>query len=295
MISTHQKQNTVQGEIYNLYFYSGHSFRPHFHKSFELAHLMEGTAKFIVRGQVYSLTAGDFVMVLPFETHAFTVPEDARMSVTVFSADIAGGFSQAVAGMQGETAVFRCSEAVERFFDQETKAMLPGPHIGIPDGISELLRRKAPLYAVCADYLSAISLRPCDRHSDILSRALDYMEKNFREDISIRNVAKALGYSERSLSATFSDTLRIPFRALLNQYRFEYANRLLANGKRSITDVALESGFQSIRTFNRVFRELSGASPRQVISSSGSESEASQPMPAEESDVVDDPGASDEF
>ena len=284
MISTHQKQNTAQGEIYNLYLYEGIALPPHFHKSFEVAYLTDGTAEFDVRGQTHSLTAGDFVMVLPFEEHAFRVPEDSRLSVTVFSADIAGSFSQAVTGMQGETAVFRCREAVRKFYENEVTAALPGPCIGISGGIPELLCRKAPLYAVCAEYLSAVPLHPRDRNSDILSQVLDYVEQHFREDISVESVARALGYSARSLSAAFRDTLRIPFRSLLNQYRFEYANRLLANGNSRITEVALESGFQSIRTFNRVFRELSGVTPRQALLPAGSEPGALQPMPAEASD-----------
>ena len=284
MNSTHQKQNTAQGEIYNLYLYEGIALPPHFHKSFEVAYLMDGMAEFDVRGRTHSLTAGDFVMVLPFEEHAFRVPEGSHLGVTVFSADIAGSFSQAVAGMQGETAVFRCREAIRQFYADEVMTALPGPCIGIFGGIPELLCRKAPLYAVCAEYLSAVPLHPRDRNSDILSQVLDYTEQHFREDISVESVARALGYSARSLSAAFRDTLRIPFRSLLNQYRFEYANRLLANGNSRITEVALESGFQSIRTFNRVFRELSGVTPRQALLPAGSEPGALQPMPAEASD-----------
>lgn len=290
MISTHQKQNTAQGEIYNLYLYEGITLPPHFHKSFEVAYLTDGTAEFDVRGQTHSLTAGDFVMVLPFEEHAFRVPKGSHLGVTVFSADIAGSFSQAVAGMQGETAVFRCREPVRQFYESEAMAALPGPRVGISGGIPELLCRKAPLYAVCAEYLSAVPLCPRDRNSDILSRVLDYIEQHFREDISAESVARALGYSARSLSDAFRDTLRIPFRTLLNQYRFEYANRLLANGNSRMTEVALESGFQSIRTFNRVFRELSGVTPRQALLPAGSEPGALQPTPAEASGGVHHPG-----
>lgn len=284
MFSTHQKQNTAHGEIYNRYTYRGCSISRHFHKSFELAHLTHGSANFTVSGKVYSLTPGDFIMVLPFEVHEFTVEKDGVLSVTVFSADLAGPFSSAVAGMQGDTAVFRCGGSVCRFFEGEETDAPDEPTVGISGGIPELLRIEARLHAVCADYLSSVPLHPSDRNSDILMRVLNYMEEHFREDISVVGIAKALGYSERSVSAVFGDTLRLSFRELLNQYRFEYANRLLMNGNGCMTEVALESGFQSVRTFNRVFRELSGLTPRQAFARSGSAREALQRSQAEASD-----------
>ena len=261
MISAHQKQNTTGGANYNVCTYRNCAFPPHFHKSFELAHLTRGSASFTVRDKTYPLQTGDFVMVLPFEAHAFSVGADGQLTVTVFSADLAGAFAQAVSGMQGETPVFRCSEAVCRFCADASE---PDTYAGIPD-TADLLRVQARLYAVCAEYLSAVRLRPRDRTTDALPRLLGYLEENFREDISVSRAARAIGYSERSLSAILRDTLQLSFRALLNQYRFEYASRMLRSGACSITDVALESGFQSVRTFNRVFRALGGQSPRQAL------------------------------
>lgn len=294
MLSTHQKQNTAHGEIYNLYTYRDCSLPRHFHKSFELAHLTQGKAQFTASEKTYSLTAGDFIMVLPFEVHGFTVEKDGILSVTVFSADLAGAFSSAVAGMRGETAVFRCGESVCRFFEDSTTNAPDKPSIGISGGLPERLRIKARIDAVCAEYLSAVPLYPTDCNSDRLLRILGYIEQNFREDISVGRIAKALGYSERSVSAVFGDTLRLSFRELLNQYRFEYAYQLLLNGNGSVTEVALESGFQSIRTFNRVFRELSGLTPRQAFARSGSAREALQRSPAEASADADHQAGSPE-
>ncbi len=184
-------------------------------------------------------------------------------------------------GMRGDTAVFRCDDATRSFFEAGITATAESPITVVPHG-AELLDVGARLSAVCSGYIRTVSLHPCESGTSILSRITEYIDLRFREDISIGSAAKALGYSESHLSAVIRDQLHIPFKALVNQARFEYASRLLADGTASITEIALESGFQSIRTFNRVFKELSGGlSPRQCFALPQAESESALPTPAE--------------
>ncbi len=47
----------------------------------------------------------------------------------------------------------------------------------------------------------------------------------------------------------------------LNMIRLEKATELLSDDKRPLTEIAMMSGFQSIPSFNRVFREEKGMAP----------------------------------
>lgn len=278
---THQTQNTVSGETYNVYRYRERSFYPHFHKSYELAYLTGGSARFTVGERVYPVALGDFVMVLPFEPHCFSVSGDGELVVTVFSAGLVPTFSRMTQGMRGETAVFRCGNATRAFFEAGIPSTAESPITEIPH-CAALLEVGARLSAVCADYVRTVPLHPCERNTELLARIPEYIDRHFREDISVGSAAKALGYSESRLSAVIRDQLRIPFKTLVNQARFEYASNLLADGSASITEIALESGFQSVRTFNRVFRELSGGrSPRQCFSPFRDAPEPTSPPRAE--------------
>lgn len=278
---THQIQNTVSGETYNVYLYRGRSVYPHFHKSFELAYLACGTATVTVNGSCFSVGTGDFVMVLPFEPHSFSVSGDGVLTVTVFSGGLVPTFAQTVRGMRGENAVFRCSDPARRFFEAGIAATEAEPITAVPHGAA-LLETQARLLAVCSEYAREVSLYPCERSNELLARILDYIDRHFREDISIGSAAKALGYSESHLSAVIRNTLHISFKALVHQTRFEYASRLLTSGSCSVTEAALESGFQSVRTFNRVFRALSGGlSPRRSFAPSQAVPEPASPPQAE--------------
>ena len=94
-----------------------------------------------------------------------------------------------------------------------------------------------------------------------LSAILNFCENNYREDISLDIVSKSLGFSKSHISHIFSDKLRMNFRNYINSLRLNYATELLSNEKRSITEIASESGFDTIRTFNRAFRKMHNTSP----------------------------------
>lgn len=75
-------------------------------------------------------------------------------------------------------------------------------------------------------------------------------------------MASDLEYSPYSLSRVFSGTFHKNFNQYLNEIRLEYAASLLLYTNQTITDVYMNAGFESQRTFNRVFLEEYRLSPR---------------------------------
>lgn len=98
--------------------------------------------------------------------------------------------------------------------------------------------------------------------SDIIHLMLRYISEHFRENITLGEMAETFGYEAHYLSRVFSSSVNINLRKYINQYRVDYAKYLLSETEQSITDVAMNSGFQSIRNFNRVFSEFEGISPQ---------------------------------
>lgn len=96
---------------------------------------------------------------------------------------------------------------------------------------------------------------------DKLSEAFKYIEKNFMNDISLADVAKAVGFSEFYFSRIFKDITEKNFSQYLNEYRIKQAEHYLSNSVMSIADIAYTVGFNSIVTFNRSFKSVKGCSP----------------------------------
>lgn len=102
--------------------------------------------------------------------------------------------------------------------------------------------------------------------SDIIYQTVSYIAKHFKEPVSLESMAKDLGISKFTLSRVFSGTFHRNFNQYLNEQRLNYVCVHLECTDKSITDIWLDAGFDSQRTFNRVFRERYRMTPREYRS-----------------------------
>lgn len=96
-----------------------------------------------------------------------------------------------------------------------------------------------------------------------LKRALNYIALNFDQDLTLLSVANEVHLSESYFSTLFKKICGAPFTEYLNGVRIDESKRLLAGGKFNITEAAVRVGFTSQSYFSKVFRRITGMSPRQ--------------------------------
>lgn len=97
--------------------------------------------------------------------------------------------------------------------------------------------------------------------SDIAYRILQYLALHFTEPVTLSDLSRVLGVSESHLSHTFSRRFHTGFRTYINTLRLDHACTLLSGTDTSITQILYDCGFESPRTFNRVFFEQYGIAP----------------------------------
>ena len=98
--------------------------------------------------------------------------------------------------------------------------------------------------------------------SDLSARILSYLGGHYREPLSLEDLANAMGVSRFHISHMFATKFGIGFKEYLNNLRIECAKGLLRSTEMPIAEVSRQSGFENQRTFNRVFNENTGISPR---------------------------------
>lgn len=94
-----------------------------------------------------------------------------------------------------------------------------------------------------------------------LGKALNFIEENFHNDISLKDVATAASFSPYYFSRIFKELLNQNFLEYLNNIRIKKSEKLLMNHENTITEVAQMVGFNSISTFNRMFKFINKCSP----------------------------------
>lgn len=96
---------------------------------------------------------------------------------------------------------------------------------------------------------------------DNLNMALEYIDLNYTEDISLEFLAHYVGFSKYHFSRLFKQYTDYSFSDYLCFRRLSASEKLLEDPSYSIMDVALNSGFSSISTFNRIFKQKKGITP----------------------------------
>lgn len=94
-----------------------------------------------------------------------------------------------------------------------------------------------------------------------LLRAKDRMDAASHEDWPVERLASVSGVSEAHFARSFKDAFGTPPHRYLLTRRIERAKALLRDTDMPIIEVALETGWQSLGTFGRVFRDITGESP----------------------------------
>jgi len=97
-----------------------------------------------------------------------------------------------------------------------------------------------------------------------LLRAKDRMDAASHEEWPVRRLAKVSNVSEAHFARSFKDAFGVPPHRYLLTRRIERAAALLRDTDLSITEIAFETGWKSLGTFGRTFRDITGESPSEL-------------------------------
>jgi AraC-like DNA-binding protein len=101
---------------------------------------------------------------------------------------------------------------------------------------------------------------------DFLSRALSYINENYREKIVAENLAHKVGVGRTTLMNSFRKHLGLPFSEYVAKCRLFSAVNLLKSGK-SVSETAELSGFTESSNFIRSFKKYFGQTPAKYLGS----------------------------
>ena len=135
-------------------------------------------------------------------------------------------------------------------------------------GLEALSRTSRPFPKIYVQQLKAEiegkkSERDWATDGQTLKAAIEAGNWHLSPVLSLRDLARRMGSNETYMSRTINLGLDTNFNRLINTMRVEHAKNLLKETDSNILEIALDSGFNSKPTFNRVFRDLSGQTPTQ--------------------------------
>ena len=242
----------------------------HDHSAVEILLTLEGVVTYTVEDSIYQVRKGEILIVPSDMPHSLTMGENSSRYLFLFEPEailsmrdikaLAMYFNKPFHLRDGSEAHVRIREQLLRARDIYEKRELMWNTVCY----SCFLR----VYATLGQrYLNGVRSRNGEQtrnvDSEVITAAMTYINNHYKEDLCLEDVAGFAGFSRYYFSRSFKKQTGYSFKDYLCQKRLQVAVDLLIRTNRSMRDVALESGFGSVATFNRVFREHKGCTPTQ--------------------------------
>lgn len=234
----------------------------HWHNYFEIIYVSDGELVLTMDLEDYNLQKDDFVIIAPGIVHdsktlkkcsAVVIQFDSSVIDNIYS-DSFSSFLECNFFQNKKSFISKGSQHTRETVSSMVKCYNDfniSNSIYILSGILELL-------SIIAKDLVQINADNFD-----IKKICYYIENNATNSITLAEAAKISGYTKTYFSKKFKDILGISFKEYADFIIMRRAQQLILSENKSVTEVAMALGYDSVQNFSRAFKRTTGFSPRQ--------------------------------
>lgn len=246
----------------------------HWHKEFEIIFLTYGSGIVNVQGKKYLCQKDDIVIIPPHQVHSIARNGTEKMAYY----NILFDFSF----LEENPSSFLSLAFFEQFSEN---TVLKEPHA---KSGSELNKKLLPLLENLVDFynkdyeeyallikarlfeamyllknqvVTVKETRAAREKRERLKKIISFIQENYSRPISVDEVAKLSKLSSNRFMKMFKEETDMSFIQYLNDYRLELAAEAILEGKKSVTQIAFENGFENLSYFISLFHRKFGVPP----------------------------------
>ncbi|ADU61723.1 MAG: AraC family transcriptional regulator [Pseudodesulfovibrio sp.] len=245
--------------------YNAEAFCRHVHDAWSVGLIEDGRTTFVLEEARHVAARGKIVVIPPGAVHACNPDPNSVMAYRMFyvAPGLLDGVAAEVFGRARSGGSPRFGTPV--IDDADLYRLWRRLHAAVATG-ADALEKQSLLMQGLAELLTRHgrlgSPRQCGRVPDAVKTVRHHLAARLDERVSLDDLSALVGISRYHLLRVFSREAGLPPHAYQNQLRVVRAKVLLAQGE-PISQVAAEVGFADQSHFTRVFRQFTGATPRQ--------------------------------
>lgn len=232
-------------------------FKPHLHKHIEIAYIFRGGQYMEINNKSYRLKKGDAALIFPDQTHRYYRVEqrDTDEVLLICSTKMFGAAFPSFLNFVPKNPVIQAKDIPDDAVYAFSK-LNPDNGFALNLGYTLIIISRL-LECVPMDKTQHMPVE------DITARIIEYIAGNFMNPLTLDVLAEEFHVSKYYISRIFSQKINMNFRNYIGALRAEYAANLLRTTDDSMTDICGKTGFDSQRSFNRIFRAIYNMSPRE--------------------------------
>lgn len=267
-------QNKRLADVFRfISFTSGETYGPHTHLRIEINYVKKGSCILHLNDRAVRFREGEIMIISSHVNHLFEAGrEGSTLMQLEFLPEIFTHFQLNKPSDAGNT------ETSPLFpFGEQHQLIKIVDNIRIEHSLRRIIREleaKGPyyqhlvmmyyaeLFVLIHRHLEEVQL-PIDAN-ETMKKAIGYMRNNYLAPLTIRQVARQVGVSDRHLRTLFHTHLGQSPLEYLNRIRMKKAITLLQDTDLSVKEICFQCGFQSPQYFSRIFKRHMGVSPRNI-------------------------------
>lgn len=237
----------------------------HWHRNIEYLYIADGTLILEVSGECFVCNAGDVAVIQCGELHKFvrTVGE-CTIYLCTFRPELSDFWGREIRYIRSHIRAEDLENAmpdedVSKIFREiyeEYEKNLPM----FKNIIRSDIQRLYALFARHFERKDGMGIRSF-RGLEDFQTALTFISENYKEKITLKDVASKINYNPSYVSTLFVNYTGVNFKVYLDTIRIEQAIGLIKNTTKTVAYIATECGFDNLKTFNNTFRRVTGISP----------------------------------
>jgi len=232
----------------------------HWHNTVELFLVFEGNIDFYINSAHYSISKNQFILVNSNEIHSIEAPRENYTIVLQIPQETFEAFREE------EYILFKSTRYEE---DSELISLIKNMYRSYSEKqYGYELEVRSYFYKLLYILITKYKEKDIDkeiirqnRHLEKLSNITEYIQENYKKDISLDSVASKFGFSPTYLSRMFQKYAKINYKSYLLDVRVQHGFKELMNTEMSISVIAENNGFPDSRSFSKAFRKRYGVLP----------------------------------
>ena len=231
----------------------------HLHRHVELIYMLEGAATAYVGDRAVEMSEGDLFVALPYQIHDYRMRGTKRVTVVLFPPDLCPEFQNILYHSVLTSPCLRHADRHSRLMRLFYMVM----EANDPDREHYLTTMKGLFLALLSEMFRVMPRQSATASNDtVLQDLLTYCTQNYTGDLRLDTLSRELHVNKYYISHLFTQKLHMNFNEYIGNLRISAALPRLENSDESITDIAYSVGFNSARSFNRLFQKHMNGTPR---------------------------------
>lgn len=248
----------------------------HWHSEFEINYIVHGAGEFICGSERFTVHEGGLLFLPPNMLHAACPCRNQELlyHALVFSPVLLGTGTQDRCTMEYIRPLISGACQAEPVIppDAENYSLLKDTAIRIFDCVLE--KYPQPELLLKSELLRFVWLLKTDpgilrkerddnKYGEHIRPALEYMMRNFQENISVGQLAGITHLSKSYFMYCFKKAAGISAARYLSHIRINAACEALSATEKKVSEIAFCCGYENLSNFNRQFKEIMGCSPNE--------------------------------